>query len=81
MSEFKVREVSAEEEKSVQEVEEQLLNEHEEKLGAEEKNQALHLLGTSTSTQGSFKQWRQSKADPASDWMTGKSCVEVLVLR
>jgi len=40
MSEFKVREVSAEEEKSVQEVEEQLLNEHEEKLGAEEKNQA-----------------------------------------
>jgi hypothetical protein len=31
MSEFKVREVSAEEEKSVQEVEEQLLNEHEEK--------------------------------------------------
>ena len=36
MSEFKVREVSAEEEKSVQEVEEQLLNEHEEKQQEEE---------------------------------------------
>jgi len=40
MSEFKVREVSAEEEKSVQEVEEQLLNEHEEKVGAEDEKQA-----------------------------------------
>lgn len=40
MSEFKVREVSAEEEKSVQEVEEQLLNEHEEKTSAEDENQA-----------------------------------------
>ena len=40
MSEFKVREVGVEEEKSVQEVEEQLLQEHEEKVGAEEENQA-----------------------------------------
>lgn len=40
MSEFKVREVGVEEEKSVQEVEEQLLQEHEEKVGAEDENQA-----------------------------------------
>ena len=40
MSEIKVREVSAEEEKGVQEVEEQLLQEHEEKMSAEEENQA-----------------------------------------
>lgn len=40
MSEFKVREVGVEEEKSVQEVEEQLLQEHEEKMGAEDENQA-----------------------------------------
>lgn len=35
MSEFKVREVSADEEKGVQEVEEKLLQEHEEKMNAE----------------------------------------------
>lgn len=40
MSEFKVREVGVEEEKSVQEVEEQLLQEHEEKVGAEDESQA-----------------------------------------
>jgi len=38
--EIKVKEVNVGEEKSVQEVEEQLLNEHEEKVGAEEENQA-----------------------------------------
>src|SRR5210317_784687 len=37
--EIKVKEVNVGEEKSVQEVEEQLLNEHEEKVGAEEENQ------------------------------------------
>lgn len=40
MSEFKVREVGVEEEKSVQEVEEQLLQQHEEKMGAEQEIQA-----------------------------------------
>ena len=40
MSEIKVREVGVEEEKGVQEVEEQLLQEHEEKVGAKEENQA-----------------------------------------
>ena len=38
--EIKVKEVNVGEEKSVQEVEEQLLNEHEEKVGAEGENQA-----------------------------------------
>jgi len=40
MSEFKVREVGVEEEKSVQEIEEQLLNEHQEKVSAEQENEA-----------------------------------------
>jgi hypothetical protein len=40
MSEFKVREVSVEEEKSVQEVEQELLNEHEGKAGAEQEIEA-----------------------------------------
>jgi len=40
MSEFKVRVLDAEEEKSVQELEEQLLEEHEEKVSAEQEKQA-----------------------------------------
>ena len=40
MSEFKVREVSVEEEKSVQEVEQELLEQHEEKVSAEQENEA-----------------------------------------
>lgn len=40
MSEFKVKEVTLEEEKSVQEIEQQLVEEHESKIGAEQENEA-----------------------------------------